>query len=108
MLSNVPTLPPFLHIAFPLSSRLDNEVAFALQELLEAENPGLRIILLNDHGIDDSIKSLIQRLSERRIRVQMVDMDMDFDGAIEEMYRIRAKEQRAAEDGAGQGVWRAV
>ena len=103
MLSNLPSLPPFLHINFAAIRDIDvdHEVALALEEVLEAKKPGLRIILLNDYGIDDSVKSLIQRLEQRGIRMQLVDKGLDFDGAIVEMYRIRVKEQRATEEGAG-------
>ena len=100
MLFNLPSLPPFLHIDYASVMDFDDvdyEVALALEELLGAKKPGLRIILLNDHGIEDSVKSLIQRLQERGIRVQLVDKELDFDGAIEEMYRIRAEEKRASE-----------
>ena len=91
MLSNLRSLPAFLHIEFV------NEVTSALRELLAANKPGLRIIILDDHGIDDSVKSLIKLIEERGIRVQMVDEGLKFDGAIEEMYRIRAEERRATE-----------
>ena len=99
--TNLPSLPPFLHINFYPGTQFSHEVAVALEEVLGANKPGLRIILLNNHGIDDRIRSLIQQLKERGIRVQMVDKRLDFDGAIVEMYRIRAKEERAKEDEQG-------
>ena len=102
MLAKLPSLPPFLHAAIPSyddSNYLNpyEELVEALEDLLETKKSGLRVILVNDYRIDDSIKSLIPRFQERGIRVQLVDGELDFDGAIVEMEKIRAKEKRASE-----------
>ena len=105
MFSNLPSLPLFLHIDFTWYTHIgvDHEVPIALEELLEAKNSGLRVILLNDHGINDSSRSLIQRLEERGIRVQLLDEYRNFDGAIVEMEKIRAEEKRAVEEAVMRG-----
>ena len=101
MFSNLPSLPPFLHIDFTSLTPLviHRELVLALEQLLEAKNPGLRVILLNDHGIDDRVKSLIKRFEERGVRITLVDKGMDLDDAIEEMYRIQAVEKGEASGG---------
>ena len=103
MFAKLPSLPPFLHAAIPpydfsYNPDAEQELVEALEYLLETEKSGLRVILLDDYGIDDSIKSVIQQFMERGVRVQMVDDDLYFnDGAVEEMDKIRAEEQRASE-----------
>ena len=105
MLAKLPSLPPFLHAAIPPYevgnySDAQKEIVEALEDLLETKKSGLRVILVNDYEIDDSIESLIRRFQERGIRVQLVDEESDFSDAIDEMEKIRAKEKRASE-GAG-------
>ena len=97
MLANLPSLPPFLYPVIPPYNAVDasEELADALEDLLGTKKSGLRVILLKEYGIDDSIRSLIQRFEERGVRVQLVDLD--FEGAIIEMEEIRANEKRAAE-----------
>ena len=100
MFSKLPSLPRFLHInVIQYYSNRDYQKATvaAMEALLETKKPGLQVILLNDCGIDDSIKSLIQRFEERGVRVQLVDEQLDFEGAIVEMEEIRFEEKRAAE-----------
>ena len=103
MLAKLPSLPPFLHAAIPpyeVRNILDAHQEFveALEDLSKTKKSGLRVILVNDYGIDDSIKGMIPRFQERGIRVQLVDEEMVFHGAIEEMETILAGEKRAREE----------
>ena len=95
MLSKLPTLPPFLHLKFGRDWR---EGVVAMEALLEAKKSGLRVILLNDYEIGDSIDVLIQQFQARGVRVLLVDKDLYFEGAIVEMEKIRAKEKRVEEE----------
>ena len=73
MFSKLPSLPPFLHIRFPLSlvRNIQGAVVAALEALLETtKKSGLRVILLNDYGIGDSIDVLIQQFEELGVHVQ--------------------------------------
>ena len=97
MLSMLPSLPPFVHIN--ASHHSYQVLAVALEALLATTKKGLRVIMLNDHGVDDSIKSLIQRFEERGVRVQLVDEELDLYGAVAEMETIRAKEDRSVNTG---------
>ena len=100
MLSTLRSLPPFLHIditGYSFDSDMEVVLVDAMEDLLETKKSGLRVILMNDHEINDSIKSLIQRFEERGVRVQLVDKHLEFEGAIIEMERIREEEKRAAE-----------
>lgn len=69
-----------------------------MEALLEAKKSGLRVILLNDYEIGDSIDVLIQQFQARGVRVLLVDKDLYFEGAIVEMEKIRAKEKRVEEE----------
>ena len=101
MLSQLRSLPPFLHINIaPVIVDVqpnNNQLVGVLEDLLETKKPGLRVILLNDYGIDDSIKSVIQQFLERGVRVQFLAKYLDFERAIIEMEKIREKGKRAAE-----------
>ena len=100
MLAKLPSLPPFLHIHVPpyaLGGYLETDLVQALEDLLKTKKSGLRVILLNDYEIDDGIRSLFQRFEERGVRVQLVDEELDFEGAVIEMRKIRMEEKRAAE-----------
>ena len=105
MLSKLPSLPPFLHVNIDQYFSRDHqeETAAAMEALLGTRKLGLRVILLNDYEVGASIKSLIQRFEERGVRVQLVDEELDFEGAIVEMEKIRAEEKRAAEAAALRG-----
>ena len=93
-LSSLP-FPPFIWIdclwAFPTT-----QLAETLGDLLASTNKGLRVIILRDRGIDDTIESLIQQLGTRGIRVERQEEDVD--GPIEAMERILAEEQQAEEE----------
>ena len=107
MFFQLPSLPPFLHINIApviVAGQPNNnqELVAVLEDLLERKKPGLRVILLNDYGIDDSIKSVIQQFKERGVRVQMVHEDSYFDEAVAEMEKIREKEKRTSDAGEGE------
>ena len=95
MFSKLPSLPSH-QIRLATRAEKPGRSRRRIEGLLGTRKSGLRVILLNDYGTNDSIRSLIQRFQARGVRVQSVDEMLDFEGAIIEMEKIRAEEAREA------------
>ena len=103
MLSDLPTLPPFVSIDYVTESRNNEpaqETIDTLQQLLESTKKGLRVLLLHDIYDSDTVDGLIKQLEGRAIRVVRSQHNLDFDGAIRAMERVLAEEKRATEEAA--------
>lgn len=109
MLSRLPSLPPFLFLDFATHHALDPELQFrrqqvrdALEQLADDQRAGHRVILLRKFGIDETVEVVISRLRQRAIQVVVVETQIFFSGAIAEMERILAEENKKRErDGMG-------
>ena len=103
VLSELPVLPSFVSINYVLEHWREvpaQEIIDALEQLLESTKDGLRVVMLRDIGIDESVEALIQQLKRRGIRVVREEQILDFDRAIRAMERVLAEEKRAEEDAA--------
>ena len=103
MLTKLPSLPPFLHTDICYHPTDHHDLVLALEDLLSTKKAGLRVIFLNDYGIDDAIEPLIKRFQERGIRVERTGYNTGFAEAIVRMQEIIGKEKRAAEQNAEVG-----
>ena len=100
VLSQLPSLPPFISIDFGAKYSLEDfaeEVIDALEQLLASPKKGVRVLLLPDHGIDETRKAAIKQVEGRAIRGVWERRSLDFDGAILAMERVLAEEKRAVE-----------
>ena len=105
MLSDLPTLPPFLSIDCEdlVPGALNQRLHSTLTQLFTTTKPGLRVILLlarnwEDEGGDDELDALIEQVKRRGIRVVQENfLGSNFSAAIRAMERILAEEKRAVE-----------
>ena len=100
VLSQLPSLPPFISIDFEAVYWRDDfagEVIDALEQLLACPKEGLRVIFLRKMGIDAAAKALIKQLEGRAIRVVRAKRTLDINDALLAMERILTEEKQAAE-----------
>ena len=96
LLSQLPSLPPFIHIDFygyydPVQYSAD-----ALDEILGSAETGPRVIFIYNFNSNVALDSAIKRCEVRGIRVERGE-DMIFERAIERMEEILKEEKQAAE-----------
>ena len=104
MLSDLPTLPPFVSIDY---TRLtidgwSEQMRSMLAELLATTKTGLRVILLTRTGEDedDELDDLIKQLRNRGVSVVETFEELDFSSSIILMEEILEEEERAAKKAA--------
>ena len=99
ILSHLSVLPAFLSIDFSedLVADLQQEIKYALEDILASGKTGLRVIILGQCMEDVELNALVGQCAEKGVRVEKLNEVLDFAMAFSKMEEILAEKKRAAE-----------